>query len=269
MRWHPDKASDSDAANAAEKFSNIAEAYDVLTTPSTRALLDKQGLIALGQNYSFTKNPQRIFEQFFGTGNPFSVLQEKVREGAARAAANPPAQMVQLACSLEELYTGCIKRPTVSRMVTTPDGLDVKPEDVNLDVVIKAGYVEGTSITFRGEGDRLPGLKASDLTFLVTEEPHPSFSRQGDNLIYRAKINLAQALGACELLITTLDGRVITVDCNHVLDPSSIVTVKGEGMCGKGDLFIHFAIEFPKHLAPSESEALARILTPKFKSSKK
>ena len=48
MRWHPDKAAGS-ADEAAEKFSNIAEAYDVLTSPAMRALLDKQGLVALGQ----------------------------------------------------------------------------------------------------------------------------------------------------------------------------------------------------------------------------
>ena len=179
MRWHPDKAAGKDQAareQATERFSNIAEAFDVLTTPETRALLDKQGLVALGQNYTFTKDPQSVFENFFGTGNPFSVLQEKARDSAIRAAANPPAQVVQLTCTLEELYCGCIKRPTASRMVATPDGIDVKPEDVKLDVVIKPGYAEGTKITFRGEGDRLPGMKASDLTFLVTEAPHEMYT---------------------------------------------------------------------------------------------
>jgi curved DNA-binding protein CbpA len=47
MRWHPDRNQGS--AKAAERFSNINEAYDVLTTRSLRALLDKQGLVALGR----------------------------------------------------------------------------------------------------------------------------------------------------------------------------------------------------------------------------
>ena len=277
MRWHPDRVGRAGggageaavSVSAAEKFSNIAEAFDVLSSPSLRALLDKQGLVALGQSYTFTKDPQTMFCSFFGTGNPFAVLQEKAREGAARAAANPPAQVVALACSLEELYCGCVKRPSVSRMVATADGMDVAPEDVTMDVVIKPGYGEGTSITFRGQGDRLPGMKASDLTFLVTERKHEIYSRQGDDLVHCAKINLAQALGACELLLRTLDGRVITVDCNHVLDPSSVVTIKGEGMCGRGDLIVHFDIAFPKHLATGESEALTRILAPKFRAARK
>ena len=58
-------------------------------------------------------------------------------------------------------------------------------------------------------------MKASDLTFLVTEAPHEMYTRDGDNLVHCAKINLAQA-PTRELMLRTLDGRVITVDCNHV-----------------------------------------------------
>ena len=124
-----------------------------------------------------------------------------------------------------------------------PDGLDVKPENVKLDVVIKPGYAEGTKITFRGEGDRLPGMKASDLTFLVTEAPHEMYTRDGDNLVHCAKINLAQALGSCELMLRTLDGRVITVDCNHVIEPGSVVTVNMK-VCRQGTS-LHLTYCFP------------------------
>ena len=271
MRWHPDKAAGKDQAareQATERFSNIAEAFDVLTTPETRALLDKQGLVALGQNYTFTKDPQSVFENFFGTGNPFSVLQEKARDSAIRAAANPPAQVVQLTCTPEELYCGCIKRPTASRMVATPMGSMSSPRTLSWTSLSNRATLGHEDHVSR-EGDRLPGMKATELTFLVTEAPHEMYTRDGYNLVHSAKINLAQALGSCELMLRTLDGRVITVDCNHVIEPGSVVTVNGEGMCRRGDLIVHFDISFPKHLETSESEALTRILAPKFRKARK
>ena len=126
MRWHPDRNQGS--AKAAERFSNINEAYDVLTTRSLRALLDKQGLVALGQQYTFTKNPQVMFESFFGTNNPFSVIQEETKKSATLASAGPPPQMINLNCTLNDLFNGCIKRPSVERLIVSNDGLEQKTE---------------------------------------------------------------------------------------------------------------------------------------------
>ncbi len=266
MQYHPDRAADT--AVASEKFTSVAEAYDVLITPSTRALLDKQGLVALGMQYTFTKDPRRVFEGFFGTGNPFSVIQETTTANARQAIAAPPTQVKELACTLEELHTGCVKRLRVTRMISSADGLDVVPDDVEVDVVVQPGYCSGTTITFKGKGDALPGLEAADMSFVVREKVHATYQRQGNDLIYQAQITLAQALGRCELPIRTLDGRGITADCNQVLDPSSTVIVKGEGMAGaggaRGDLIIHFSIAFPQHLTPEEQDQIATILVPKF-----
>ena len=138
---------------ATERFSNIAEAFDVLTTPR-RGRSTSKALLRSAKTTRSRRTSER-FRELLGTGNPVQRAARKGPTVPIRAAANPPAQVVQLTCT-PELYCGCIKRPTASRMVAT-DGIDVKPEDVKLDVVIKPGYAEGTKITFRGEGDRLPG----------------------------------------------------------------------------------------------------------------
>ena len=203
MRWHPDRNSNN--PEAVEKFSNVNEAYDVLTTRALRAVLDKQGLVALGQNYTFTKNPDTMFASFFGTNNPFSVLQESVKTSAELSIAGPPSQIQSLDCTLEELYVGCIKRSRVERVVVSEDGMDQKHEDVVVDVVVKPGYMSGTSITFKGKGDVLPGMTASDLTFLINELSHKDYQRVGNDVLYTANITLAQALGKCELNLRWVD----------------------------------------------------------------
>lgn len=40
LKWHPDK---NKAANAEEKFKEIAEAYDVLSDPKKREIYDQYG----------------------------------------------------------------------------------------------------------------------------------------------------------------------------------------------------------------------------------
>jgi DnaJ-class molecular chaperone len=268
MRWHPDRNQGS--AKAAERFSNINEAYDVLTTRSLRALLDKQGLVALGQQYTFTKNPQVMFESFFGTNNPFSVIQEETKKSATLASAGPPPQMINLNCTLNDLFNGCIKRPSVERLIVSNDGLEQKTETLNVDVLIKPGYQSGTSITFNKMGDVLPGLGPSNLTFIINEVPHELYQRVGDDLLYTANITLAQSLGRCELSIVHLDGRSLNIDCNKVIEPNSKMVIKGEGFPStenkkRGDLILNFNVIFPKHLTAEEQNSLGSILSKKFK----
>ena len=74
MRWHPDRNS-TNIDTATERFSNVNESYDVLTNRKLRAILDKQGLVALSNEYKFTKSPQAMFEEFFGTLNPLSIME--------------------------------------------------------------------------------------------------------------------------------------------------------------------------------------------------
>ena len=262
MRWHPDQNNNS--IDATERFGSICEAYDILTNRKLRALLDSQGLAALAQTYTFTKNPSRMFASFFGTDNPFSVLQGKIKKGALESAAGPPAQISILSCTLEELYTGTIKRPNVERVVVSEDGCEQRTEEVSLDVVIQAGYQSGTSITFKGKGDVLPGLPASDLTFILEQAPHSTYTRVGNDILTTASITLAQALGKHELTLRHLNGRNLLVDCNHVLTPTSKVVVQGEGFGSDGSLIIAFDIMFPTHLSSDEQDAVSRLLSKKF-----
>lgn len=267
LRWHPDK--NQDDPDAAERFANIAEAYDVLTNREVRATLDRGGVAALASSYTFTRDPIQVFTTFFGTNNPFSVITSETAASAA-AAKTPPQQHV-IDCTLEDLYNGCVRSVPISRVVTTPDG-NVEPEETSVDVTVGPGYSAGTTITFPKRGDALPGIEVADLQFIVSEVPHERFKRQGDDLLYRASITLAEALGECEIRVKTLDDRYLNVACNQILNPLSTVVVDGEGMPrsksrggGFGNLIVHYDIRFPTHLSPGEQRAVQDILAPKFR----
>ena len=85
LSTHPDKNKEGGQfALATFAFSEICEAYEVLSTPELKAIFDKYGedLMKTGvpdkkygfkAGYHFQGNSYEIFEKFFGTANPFTV----------------------------------------------------------------------------------------------------------------------------------------------------------------------------------------------------
>ena len=53
---------------------------------------------------------------------------------------------------------------------------------------MKPGWKNGTRITFEGKGDEQPGGQAGDVVFVVKEQPHAKFHRQGDELHTTVKV---------------------------------------------------------------------------------
>ena len=80
LKFHPQKNKTDIAANT-YKFSQIAEAYEVLSDPGKKAIYDQYGEIVLKEGlpgkggksrcYKYAGNALEIFEKFFGTDNPF------------------------------------------------------------------------------------------------------------------------------------------------------------------------------------------------------
>lgn len=81
-----------------------------------------------------------------------------------------------------------------------------------LHVHIDRGVRSGTKVEFRGEGDQAPGILAGDVVFQIEQKPHPRFTRQDDNLIYKAEIDLVTALAGGTIYIEHLDDRWLSVE---------------------------------------------------------
>ncbi|KAG2195946.1 hypothetical protein INT47_007082 [Mucor saturninus] len=122
-----------------------------------------------------------------------------------------------------------------------------------LEVHIERGMRGGQKITFSGEGDQAPGIIPGDIIIQLDEKPHPRFTRQGDDLIYEAKIDLLTALAGGQFAVPHLDDRVlmVTVIPGEAIQPNMVKVVPNEGMRmqrvdSHGHLFIKFTVEFPQ-----------------------
>jgi DnaJ family protein B protein 13 len=65
--------------------------------------------------------------------------------------------------TLEELYTGCLKKIMVCKKVLSPDGNTLVPQDKVLTVTIPPGTPDGALFTFPSEGDQGHNLQPGGL----------------------------------------------------------------------------------------------------------
>jgi len=219
LQWHPDRNPDN-PVEARKKFDHICEAYDVLSNPLYRAIFDQHGAkglkdgVADGRggivkgtgNYKFGANGDSlaIFTRVFGTDNPFAELFQVSKEFFDPSYVPPrtTAVVTEIKCSLEELMVGGIKVASVNL-----PGVGAK----EVAIEIKRGWRDGAKLTMTAKdilkGQACPkALQGAEFTFVVVEEAHALYQRDGDDLVHNAKIPLVRALSGCTLELATLDG---------------------------------------------------------------
>lgn len=287
LKYHPEKNPDDQAA--ADKFMQVAEAYDVLSDPRKRAVYDQFGEEGLKngvptgsgesgawtQGYTFHGNPDTVFRDFFGGDNPFQEFYDRVDgdlsmgfgglHGRGAKKQDPPIER-DLFLSLEEVYHGCTKKMKISRRVMNEDGHTSSIRDKILTITVKKGWKPGTRITFPKEGDQGPNNIPADIVFIVKDKPHPRFRRDGLNLVHLAIVPLGRALTGTTVDIHTLDERILHIPINDIINPGYKKIVPTEGMplstdpLQKGDLIIEFNINFPHSLTPERKDLVRTAL---------
>ncbi|KAG7498616.1 dnaJ-like subfamily B member 5-like [Solea senegalensis] len=301
LKFHPDKNSDADAE---DKFKEIAEAYEILTDPKKRSIYDqfgeeglKNGMSLAGQgsvfrnsfhgdsNQSFSSSfhGSDHFDIYFGSDfdseddlfNPFRRFtyshvggsagsEGGLRRGERRLQGE--AAVHDLLVTLEDVMHGCTKQVKIARSRLTSDGRSVRSEDKVLNVVVKKGWKAGTKITFPREGDETPNSTPADITFVLRDEKHPQYKRQGSNIVFTAKITLKEALCGCTVNVPTLDKRMMPLPCSDVIKPGAVRRLRGEGLplpkspSQRGDLVVEFQVLFPDRIPPQSREIIKHSL---------
>jgi hypothetical protein len=95
-----------------------------------------------------------------------------------------------------------------------------------LTIDVKPGWKSGTKVTFQGKGNEAPGQPAGNVQFVVREAPHPRFVRDGNDLVYTAKLSLKDALLGGNLRVQHLSGETVPATFEGPVCPSRVIIVK-------------------------------------------
>ncbi|XP_002156957.1 dnaJ homolog subfamily B member 4 [Hydra vulgaris] len=178
-----------------------------------------------------------------------------------------PPIIKDLFVSLEDISYGCSKQIKITKKVLCEDGQSYASEQKILSIEIKKGWKEGTKITFPKEGDQIKGHIPADIVFVIKDKPHPYYSRdKNNNLIFKPKISLREALCGGQIPVPLINGDVKTISWNKVIQPGERNIISGCGLpnpkCNDkfSDLIVEFDIIFPTELSNSSKHTIRNLL---------
>lgn len=301
LKYHPKRNASKDFAVNNYQFHLIAEAFTVLSNSVLRGCYDiygknglkngvKDGEENLKGGFKYSGNAFQLFEKFFGTVNPFTVIKDgqtindeygsMFGNGFGGLAENKctkvPSLELTFEIELEEIYKGGVKTLFYEKQVLNDDQRTTRLEERSVNVEILAGCAEGTKLTFPKMGNEAACKPTSDLIVTIKSKPHPKFMRNGQDLIYTYRLTLLEAINSVPLEVVTLDGRRINVTMDEIISPQTVKLIEREGLpsqeskskfankvrgiSNKGNLFIKFDIRFPRYLSQDTKDELIDLL---------
>lgn len=134
--------------------------------------------------------------------------------------------------------------------------------DRKVRVEIPAGVSDGTRLRLSARGEH-PGRRgvAGDLHVEIRTRPSDDFVREGDNLIHRLQVGMAEAALGIKVEIPLLEGGTEALEVPPGTQPSTVFRMSGLGTAhlgrrGRGDLLVLTEVEIPTSLSREEEEAL-------------
>ena len=158
---------------------------------------------------------------------------------------------VPLVVTLEDILMGRDFDFPIPRKVFDNDGTVVSEWEEPLRVSVKPGTKSGTKLTLSMEGSKHPGRIPADLVFIIEEEPHPTFVRDGNNIIWTCKIPFRTALSGSPISVPTLEGKIIQInfrDGTKKLKGHGLPYPDPEEPHRRGDLLAKIEVVYPDHI---------------------
>jgi curved DNA-binding protein len=235
MKHHPDRGGDQ------AKFQQIQEAYATLGDPQARAEYDNpQPQFGPGGpgGFQFHFGPGGGgFEQFFER-SPFGDI-----FGFRQPMGNRPIQL-QTAITLEDAFYG----KEIVAQITLPSG-----RDRTINISIPKGIHEGTTLRLAGMGDdSIQTAPKGDILLNVHIQDHPTFKRQGDDLVRDLEISAIDALLGAKVVVSSLDGKQLETVIDAGIQHDAVLSLGGYGMPNfndptrRGRLLVKIKLRVPK-----------------------
>lgn len=261
---HPDR--NKDKPNAAERFSDVTRAYDLLSDKEKRARFDRGEIDAEGN----PANPfagmgggfgggggQRSYraEDFQGFGNGEmdlgDIFEGLFGGGGGRRPSGmgggfgsqrrppPPQKGADIHYRLAVPFIDAAARK--DQRITLSDGKTI-------DLKLPAGVEDGTQMRLKGKGQQGLG-GAGDGIVTVSVGGHAFFRRDGDHVRMDLPITLDEALNGAKIKCPTVEGPVM-LTIKPSTDGGTVMRLKGKGWStkagGRGDQLVTLEIQMPE-----------------------
>lgn len=131
-------------------------------------------------------------------------------------------------------------------------------------VKIPAGVKDGDKIRIKEQGNmNSSNKKRGDLYVIFAVKESPVYRREGDDIYFKQKINIAQAILGSKINITTPEG-VVAVKIPEGAKTGTLLKVKNFGAKNiksgkKGDFFVELDVEIPKAESKEEKELIEKL----------
>ncbi|MBX7482301.1 DnaJ C-terminal domain-containing protein [Qipengyuania qiaonensis] len=261
---HPDRNKDN--PNAAERFSDVTKAYDLLSDKDKRARFDRGDIDAdgnpaspfggMGGGGGFRPNGGQqgfraedfqgfgneevdlgdIFDGLFGGrgprgGGPFGGAQQRRRP--------PPQKGADIAYKLRVTFTDAATLK--DQRITLADGKTI-------DLKLPGGVEDGTQMRLKGKGEQGPG-GAGDGLVTIAIDRHKVYRREGDDVRLDLPITLDEAVNGGKVRVPTVDGPVM-MTIKSGTNGGTVLRLKGKGFTRKGgsrgDQLVTLEIQLPE-----------------------
>jgi DnaJ-class molecular chaperone len=265
---HPDRNRDN--PDAAKRFAEVTNAYDLLSDKDKRARYDRGeideegnpkmpfgggfGGYSPGAGGGGGPQPGAGFENFnFGSGDTadLSDLFEGLFGAAAGGRAGPgggfggfrqrgraPQKGADLAYRL--------KVPFVDAVALKPQRITLA-DGKTIDLKLPAGLEDGTKIRLAGKGEEGPGGRG-DAIVTVEIAPHRFFTRDGNNIRLNLPVTLKEAVLGAKVKVPTPEGAVMLTVPKGTTS-GKVFRLSGRGFTAKGgkrgDQLVSVEIDVP------------------------